>query len=211
MKTISRKEAKKQGLNRYFTGKPCKHGHVSERYTKNCSCVACSNEYHKAYCKANREKVNAVSKKYRDNNKEKLKAIFKTYYSKNREKLLAKSNRYREKNKERVSKYNKNYSEINKKKLKEKFSLYYKENKERIDKRSKTYSKENRGRINFLKKNQIKFLSDSYIKQLIKDQFNIPIDKITTELVERKREQLKQFRLQRAITTKKGARNGKNI
>ena len=31
MKVISRKEAIKQGLKRYFTGKPCKHGHVSDR------------------------------------------------------------------------------------------------------------------------------------------------------------------------------------
>jgi hypothetical protein len=28
---ISRKEAKAAGLTRYFTGKPCKRGHVVER------------------------------------------------------------------------------------------------------------------------------------------------------------------------------------
>ena len=28
---ISRKEAKERGLKRYFTGKPCKHGHIAER------------------------------------------------------------------------------------------------------------------------------------------------------------------------------------
>ena len=33
IKIISHAEAKAQGLKRYFTGKPCKHGHVAEIYT----------------------------------------------------------------------------------------------------------------------------------------------------------------------------------
>jgi hypothetical protein len=40
MEIISKKEAKDLGLNRYFTGKPCKHGHLSERYMCN-GCVSC--------------------------------------------------------------------------------------------------------------------------------------------------------------------------
>lgn len=31
MKTLTRQQAKDAGLTRYFTGKPCKHGHVAER------------------------------------------------------------------------------------------------------------------------------------------------------------------------------------
>lgn len=37
---ISRKQAKAQGLRYYFTGEPCKYGHVSIRYIKG-QCVAC--------------------------------------------------------------------------------------------------------------------------------------------------------------------------
>ena len=37
---ISRKEAKALGLKRYFTGKPCKHGHLSERSIDN-GCLEC--------------------------------------------------------------------------------------------------------------------------------------------------------------------------
>ena len=40
-KKISRPEAKRLGLTRYFTGKPCKRGHVVERQVYNHSCVAC--------------------------------------------------------------------------------------------------------------------------------------------------------------------------
>lgn len=39
---ISRKEAKAKGFSRYFTGKPCPHGHVAERFVFNCVCVPCS-------------------------------------------------------------------------------------------------------------------------------------------------------------------------
>lgn len=38
---ISREEALKIGLSKYFTGKPCKYGHVDERYIGSRLCVAC--------------------------------------------------------------------------------------------------------------------------------------------------------------------------
>lgn len=38
---ISRSEALRRGLALYFTGKPCKRGHVTTRYTKRCACTAC--------------------------------------------------------------------------------------------------------------------------------------------------------------------------
>lgn len=40
---ITRQDAILQGLTRYFTGKPCKHGHVAERYTGNKTCCVCGN------------------------------------------------------------------------------------------------------------------------------------------------------------------------
>lgn len=40
-KIITRKEAVERGLKRYFTGKPCKHGHVSERAVVNHTCLEC--------------------------------------------------------------------------------------------------------------------------------------------------------------------------
>lgn len=38
---MSRAEAKSRGLNKYFTGKPCKHGHVGPRWVKSPNCVTC--------------------------------------------------------------------------------------------------------------------------------------------------------------------------
>lgn len=41
MDLISREVAKATGVLRYFTGKPCRNGHVSERYTAYGGCVQC--------------------------------------------------------------------------------------------------------------------------------------------------------------------------
>lgn len=38
---ISREEASSAGLKRYFTGRPCKHGHLSERLVCNHGCLEC--------------------------------------------------------------------------------------------------------------------------------------------------------------------------
>lgn len=42
MDIITRKEAKGQELSYYFTGHPCKHGHVSKRLTSSGVCYTCS-------------------------------------------------------------------------------------------------------------------------------------------------------------------------
>ncbi|HBW4183921.1 hypothetical protein HB813_19905 [Klebsiella pneumoniae] len=44
MEIITRVEAAKAGLKRYYTGKKCKHGHDSERWVYNGHCVECTLE-----------------------------------------------------------------------------------------------------------------------------------------------------------------------
>lgn len=41
---VARKEASEKGLNKYFTGMACCHGHVAERLTISGSCVECTKE-----------------------------------------------------------------------------------------------------------------------------------------------------------------------
>lgn len=41
MEIISAKDARAAGLNKYYTGKRCLHGHDSERYVKGGTCIAC--------------------------------------------------------------------------------------------------------------------------------------------------------------------------
>lgn len=39
---LSRAEAAECGLTRFYTGRPCKAGHISERFTSNRQCIACN-------------------------------------------------------------------------------------------------------------------------------------------------------------------------
>ena len=41
-----RKQALEEGRNSYFTGRPCKRGHVAERFTSSWLCVECSRDHH---------------------------------------------------------------------------------------------------------------------------------------------------------------------
>lgn len=41
MQTIPRKDAISANLGQYFTGKPCKYGHIAHRYTKSGACSEC--------------------------------------------------------------------------------------------------------------------------------------------------------------------------
>lgn len=80
--------AKAAGETTYFTGRPCKHGHVALRCTASGSCVECAkiiqkrtlqkrlklnpNWYAENYAK-NPERYKAIAAKYRANNPEKVK------------------------------------------------------------------------------------------------------------------------------------------
>jgi hypothetical protein len=81
----TRKEAMETGATHYFTGEPCKHGHIAPRKTKG-TCVECqriewerSNEKRAEYFQAynNSDAGKAAKKKYYENNKEivKIKAM----------------------------------------------------------------------------------------------------------------------------------------
>ncbi len=66
MQIMKRREAKTQGLSKYFTNKPCSKGHVSERYTFGGNCCECVGtrtktkvkaEYFRNYRKLRRDKI----------------------------------------------------------------------------------------------------------------------------------------------------------
>jgi hypothetical protein len=59
---ITRKEAREKCLKRYFTGKSCPGGHISERLVSNAACCACLRNLSAAYYAKNRRNIN--DKKY---------------------------------------------------------------------------------------------------------------------------------------------------
>jgi hypothetical protein len=48
MDIITRKQAREQGLTRYFTGKPCKNGHIAERFASKGICLECNRAHNTA-------------------------------------------------------------------------------------------------------------------------------------------------------------------
>lgn len=59
---ISLADAKGRGLKRYFTGEPCKHGHVAPRIVDGRQCVPCRLLVAKAWRRAHAEELRAARK-----------------------------------------------------------------------------------------------------------------------------------------------------
>lgn len=128
----SRKEAISNGLSRYFTGKPCKHGHVAERYVCG-GCVECVTtsaaawhaanpakvkEKHRRYCEAHpdkrrekdarrysperREKTLTKDRERRLADPEKHRGAVRRWQSANRDKAAAASRAWYRKNREHI-------------------------------------------------------------------------------------------------------------
>ena len=114
---ITRAEAKRRGLKRYFTGKPCKHGHVAERLLINGSCCECcrlktakfreenpelARKKYREWKAQNPEKAKAATAAWRECNPDKVLQHAKNGYAKHRVKRLAWQAVYNARNKEHV-------------------------------------------------------------------------------------------------------------
>lgn len=87
---VTRRFAKENALPRYFTGKPCKHGHISERIIGNSGCCACHKIVSLAYCHKSKEKT-------------------RKYYEANKAKISDYQQEYRKQNAKSLAEYNKNW------------------------------------------------------------------------------------------------------
>ena len=94
MKIVSKKLAKKLGLNRYFTGIECKNGHTAKRAVCGGACVEC---VRLANIK-NKDKRTASAKRWKDANKARIKNTKKEWDTANKEYVKAYSARYNKKN-----------------------------------------------------------------------------------------------------------------
>jgi len=94
MEIISRKEALKKGLQRYFTGKPCPYGHICERNTKDSKCNICGRISSKKRHEANPEYNKKLNQKFKERNRKKLSEKQKKYYKKNIEKVKEYKQKY---------------------------------------------------------------------------------------------------------------------
>lgn len=68
MEIITRKEAAERGLKHFFSGKPCKHGHLDRRHASNGVCVSCAGMHNKA----NVGKYQETRDRWREENKSRV-------------------------------------------------------------------------------------------------------------------------------------------
>ena len=139
MEIITRKQAKELGLKRYFTGKPCKRGHVAERRVSSRRCLECAAEYGQR--PEVKERIAEYNAEYRANNKEKNAEYMSEYRANNKERIAEYNAEYRANNKERIAEQKAEYmSEYNQRpEVKERIAEYYQANKERIAERKAKY------------------------------------------------------------------------
>ncbi len=71
---ITRDEARSLGVDRYFTGNHCSKGHLSARRTSDAKCMVCVREKNRKRNKGNSEYIRFHVKKWKENNKTKVKA-----------------------------------------------------------------------------------------------------------------------------------------
>jgi hypothetical protein len=99
---ISRKEAIQQGLKYYFTGKPCKHGHITKRILHNGTCSRCAIircvEWNKQ-----KEITTQYMKHWHENHIEQVNQTTRRYYHDNKEQKLESNNQYRKDNTHKVN------------------------------------------------------------------------------------------------------------
>jgi len=70
MLLVSYKEAVKQGLSNYFTGKPCKNGHTAKRRVSGRCCTVCANQSSVNWAKDNPVRAKEIRLKWDADNKE---------------------------------------------------------------------------------------------------------------------------------------------
>jgi len=139
MKIISKEEAINLSLNRYFTGKPCKRDHISERYMSG-ACIECTlqpekKEKARIYYLNTSEERKATNKIYRDNNKEKEHQRVRKWERENRDSVNARKRKaYAENEHIRINarKATANWVSNNKERVSENFKNWRKANPEQM-------------------------------------------------------------------------------
>lgn len=126
-------------------------------------CIKCAEEksleefVENTACSNNREGIciecrKIQCKKYRDENKEKMKFLKKRWYEENNEAIKIKHRKYREENKEKVNQQKNKWYEDNKKEIREYQKEYYKKNQEKVKLRTKKYREENKEKVQAFQK-----------------------------------------------------------
>jgi len=106
-------EAKLLGLAKYVTGKPCKRGHLCERYTKTSHCIECVKIQVTAWKQKNPNKYIASMRNWLDNNRDVHNIRVKRWQKANPEKVKNAATLWVKANPEKVKAKYKRYAKNN--------------------------------------------------------------------------------------------------
>lgn len=129
---VTRKEARDVGLSKFFTGVPCKHGHIAERRSANGTCLVCARSERARYRANHPERIAEVKASYYAANSERISLVRKNWYSSNKESIRATRAITRAANKGKTSEQNRRYRQANKENIAIKAALHRKLNAKSI-------------------------------------------------------------------------------
>jgi 5-methylcytosine-specific restriction endonuclease McrA len=160
---VLRAEARAQGSTRYFTGEPCKHGHIAERKTSNMECVECARVSSYRHYLTNKVRIDAKNATYRAGNREqqhakdaaKWAALTPEQRAQERERLRRwraenrdHLKRYREENRGRIAQEEKRKRERHRERIAAAKAEWYRKDKDRIQANRARWKRQNKDRVN---------------------------------------------------------------
>lgn len=95
MELRTRQEAFSAGLTTYFTGKPCKHGHIVDRQVSNATCMTCAADRAKRKSPATKTKDSARKRAWNEANRPAQLEKKRRYYQENMDRMKAINAAYR--------------------------------------------------------------------------------------------------------------------
>lgn len=141
--TITREEAKAAGLKRFFTGEPCKHGHVAERFVSSGGCVECQRAAGQSWYAENAEQERGRTRKWRARNPDQVRKAARRWRAKNPEQVRKYNRRWYAQNPEQVRERNRRWRAENPDRVREHSRRWYAKHAEQERERSRRWCAEN--------------------------------------------------------------------
>ena len=138
----------------------------NSKYGLHSKCKICERRYRQD----NKEKIKEYKKQYYEDNKEKIKEYKKQYYEEHKEEIKEYKEQYCQDNKEKIKEYKKQYYEEHKEGLREWRKQYYEEHKEESLEKYKQYRENNPEKI-FNYRTKYRMLKKSQGRGITREQW----------------------------------------
>lgn len=103
---VKRSEAIELGLDLYFTGQPCKRGHVDQRSVKRRECKHCRRDAAKKRWVEKKDHISKTHKKWRERNLDKRSEYMRSWRQDNEVHMVEYMRKWRSENTEKCAHYN---------------------------------------------------------------------------------------------------------